>query len=72
MPTATTQHRDDPLRARDAQTVISPGIDAGPSSDDRLDPDPAAVKAAPKPSRYGIGLIVLGLLALIGVAVFVT
>jgi hypothetical protein len=71
MPTATSQHRDDPLRARDAQTVISPGVAVGPANEDQQEREPAAVEAAPKSYRYGIGLVALGLLAMIGIAIFV-
>lgn len=72
MPTATSQHRDDPLRARDAQTVISPGVAVGPANEeDQPEREPAAVEAAPKSYRYGIGLVALGLLAMIGIAIFV-
>lgn len=72
MATSNQLRKDDPLRARDAQTVISPGVRVGPANDDRIEREPAAVESAPSSYRYGMGLTALAALALIvaGVLVF--
>ena len=61
--TATKPLRnDEPLRARDAQTVISPGVNVSAANDDVKR---VAVESAPSSRRYDVGLIALGLLAIV-------
>lgn len=69
MPTANPKHADDTLRARDAQTVITPGIDAGPADGGRLEAEAAAKQSAPSVKSTAPWLITLviivGVLAIV-------
>jgi len=69
MATAKPIRKDDPLRARDAQTVISPGVAVGPADDDRLDREPPAMEAAPPSEKRKIGWLALGIIIALGVVV---
>jgi len=74
MPVSSPKTAHDTLRARDAQTVITPGIDVGPADDAKLNQEATARQAAEKASsaqRWGFALVALGIVVLAALAFFV-
>lgn len=74
MPVSSPKIAHDTLRARDAQTVITPGIDVGPADDAKLNQEAAARQAAekaPAAQRWGFALIALGIVGIVALAFFV-
>lgn len=73
MPISSPKIAHDTLRARDAQTVVSPGIDVGPADDARLNQEAAIRHAAEnaKTKRYGgLALVALGIVAVVALSFF--
>lgn len=72
MPISNPKIADDMLRARDAQTVIASGVDAGPADDARLEKSAAAKQSAGRKvssRHWATVLIILGIAAILALAI---
>jgi hypothetical protein len=73
MPISNPKAADDVLRARDAQTVVTSGIDAGPADDADMEKSAAAKQMAGDrltsrlwgPLLIGLGVVLIVALAII-------